>query len=68
MVLNQTKSFNDDKLHNYVMLINHSHYFDHESAIKLLKKHTHDFILFSTDKASIRSTFDELTMFVGELK
>ena len=49
-------------------LINHSHYFDHDSAIKLLKEHTNNFIIFSTNIASIRSKFYELTIFVDELK
>ena len=36
--------------------------------LKLLKGHTHNFILFSTNIATLRSKFDELTIFVDELK
>ena len=60
--------FDDDEPDNSVTLINHSHYFDHDSVIKLSKEHTNNFIIFSTNIASIRSKFDELTIFVDELK
>ena len=63
-----SKVFNVDEPDNSVTLINHSHYFDHDSAIKLLKEHTNNFIIFSTNIASIRSKFDELTIFIDELK
>ena len=63
-----SKIFDDDEPDNSVMLINHSHYFDHDSVIKLLKEHTNNFIIFSTNIASIRSKFDELAIFVDELK
>ena len=36
--------------------------------IKLLQEHTHNFVLFSTNIASIKSQFDELAIFVDELK
>ena len=39
-----SKVFNVDELDNSVTLINHSHYFDHDSAIKLLKEHTNNLL------------------------
>ena len=63
-----SKVFNVDEPDNSVTLINHYNNFDHDSAIKLLKEHTNNFIIFSTNIASIRSKFDELTIFIDELK
>ena len=40
------KIFDDDESDNSVTLVKHSHYFDYDSANKLLKQHTHNFILF----------------------
>ena len=60
-----SKIFDDDEPDNSVTLINHLHYFDHDSAIKLSKEHINNFILFSTNIASIRS---KLTIFGDDLK
>ena len=66
-----SKIFDNDEPDNSVTLVNNSHYFYHDSAIKLLKDHTNNFILiilFSTNIASIRTKFDKLTMFLDEFK